>query len=273
MSAVKAEPSSDEVATVQELLVTKESNKGVGDGFHTHRQALAGKSINQSKTHTDRREKELQMRKFESFLLKPGQLPNGKESVTDPVKREKEQVKSPIVSSAAAPDEANLREDTEQSEIPQKRPVGREEARSSSKRRELNEKFEELTNFVEDREQSNQSDNPGEYFKIVKLLYQPQKDEGGSIFQELEQLSEREFCTQASSWSLQEWIQNGQQLLNTHTKLVGELVRQRIELSVKFQVITNAINDRADALNAQGILVDQKLQRIKTLGEEILHII
>lgn len=272
MTAVKAEPSSDDATTVQEVLTTKKSNAGFSDGSHTHRQALASKSINHNRTPSNSRDKELQLRKFESFLLKPGQLPTGKESLTDSVKREKEQAKSPVVSSAATSDESSLREGAEPDEIPKKRSAGKEDV-EPSKRRELNEKFEELSNSVEDREQARHSDSPGKYVVIDKLLYQPQEDEDGSIFQELEQKSEREFCTQAASWSLQAWVQNGQQLLNTHTKLVGKLIKHRIELSVKFQVITKAINDRADALNAQGVLVDQKLQRIKTLGEEILHII
>ncbi|GAV49166.1 hypothetical protein ZYGR_0N05730 [Zygosaccharomyces rouxii] len=271
MTGVKAEPNADDMATIQEIPTTKKSKVSSSDASHSNCQALASKSVNQSRTPSNSREKELQMRKFESFLLKPGQVPAGKDCLTDSVKKEKVQAKSPV-SSAATSEESSLREGVEPDEIPTKRSAEKDIVQPF-KRRELNEKFEELSNFVEDTEQVKQLDNPGEYVKIDKLLYQPQEDENGSIFQELEQQSEREFCTQASSWSLQEWIQNGQHLLNTHAKLVGKLVKHRIELSIKFQVITNAINDRADALNAQGILVDQKLQRIKTLGEEILHII
>lgn len=267
MTVVKAEPSSENIETEQEVLNTKKSAINPGDDS-PNRHALTNKSINQTKPpHSNSsKEKEQQLRKFESFFLKPGQTPVGKESLNGSVKAERERVESPIVSSAATPDES--------SEIPRKRPGGKEEVEEQScKKRELNERFEELSNFVEDRQQSKHLDNPGEYVRLDKLLYEAQEGEDGSIFQELEQQSEREFCTQASSWSLQDWVQNGQQLLNTHTKLVGKLIKHRIELSVKFQVITDAINDRADALNAQGILVDEKLQRIKTLGEEILHII
>lgn len=269
MTVVKAEPSSDDLNSVQEVS-HKKPKSGSSDGSHTHREALANKPVNQNRTESSK-DKELQLRKFESFLLKPGQVPAGKESFTNSVKSEREQSKSPV-RSAATQEDPIVREASESEKAPKKR-TAHAKSLQSSKRIQLDEKFKELSNFVDDEEEIKESDNPGKYIKIDKLLYEPQEGENGSIFQELEQASEREFCTKAASWSLPEWIANGQHLLNDQTKLVGQLIKHRIELSLKFQVITQAVNDRAEALNAQDLLVDQKLQRIKTLGEEILHII
>lgn len=119
--------------------------------------------------------------------------------------------------------------------------------------------------------------NPGPYVPITGMLYESKSkslnDPEAPLFQDLDQESERKFCREASQWSLDEWISEGQLLLNAHTNLVGQLVRERIALSGKFRAITSVINDRAEALNSQDQLLDEKLKKIETLGKEILDII
>ncbi|QLQ78330.1 hypothetical protein HG537_0A05770 [Torulaspora globosa] len=118
---------------------------------------------------------------------------------------------------------------------------------------------------------------PGPYRPITEMLYESSSkslnESEAPLFQDLEQESERKFCREAAQWSLDEWISQGQMLLNAHTSLVGQLVRERIELSGKFRAITSVINDRAEALNRQGQLLDEKLKKIENLGKEILDII
>lgn len=120
---------------------------------------------------------------------------------------------------------------------------------------------------------------PAEYIMIRNPLYQcnPEAPEDSHVLEELfpklESAWERELCTQIAGWDLENWIQYGDKLSQEYNALLGELVRQRIELSYKFEVITDKINERAEALTLQGKLVDDKMQKIKSLGKEILDII
>ncbi|CCC70611.1 hypothetical protein NCAS_0F01270 [Naumovozyma castellii] len=122
-------------------------------------------------------------------------------------------------------------------------------------------------------------ENPGEYPQINKLLYESSKkepvDKEGfmSVLPGVEQEDEINFGIQVCNWSLDEWIECGQHLHEEYGVLVTELIKQRIELSVKFEVVTSVINQRAEALNCQGKILDDKLIKIKELGKEILNII
>lgn len=122
-------------------------------------------------------------------------------------------------------------------------------------------------------------EKPGKYSPIVLPLYEPQNatdwhDKGkDDLFQDIEQEAEKEYCQTTSNLSLSEWIVKGQGLLNSQTTLIGELIQKRIELSNKFRAITTVINERAEALNIQGQILDEKLNKIRSLGKEILNII
>ncbi|QLG72819.1 hypothetical protein HG535_0D05280 [Zygotorulaspora mrakii] len=121
-------------------------------------------------------------------------------------------------------------------------------------------------------------DAPGEYFPITRFLYELHTSDEDSqkkndLFADIEQDKERKFCQKTSQYSLSKWIEEGQNLMNRQTNLIGELVRERIELSHKFRVITTIINQRAEALNGRGDILDEKLNKIKSLGKEILNII
>ncbi|EDO17673.1 hypothetical protein Kpol_1004p48 [Vanderwaltozyma polyspora DSM 70294] len=121
-------------------------------------------------------------------------------------------------------------------------------------------------------------ESPGGYEICDKLLYELNDNEEfaeshmDEIFKNL-QPNEEEFYRDAAKWSLPEWIGFGQKMIDEYTQHVGELVEQRIQLSYKFEIITKAINERAEALNKRGKLLDTKLNKIKDLGKEILEII
>lgn len=269
MTAVKAEPDSDSILVVHDLSATAarpESN----DGSHS-RPALASKSVNHVKG-AQVKDKDSQIRKIESLLLKSGQVTAGKDSMTPLIKKERKPENS-IRDRAQDIDPPAVIVSAKQSGGV-KRPA-HESPSKPPKKRELNERVREISNSAEIKKEriKAQPENPGKYIPIDEVLYESRGKESGSLFQDLEQQSERDFCGLAASWTLKEWIEQGQQLLDAHTRLIGRLVQHRIELSLKLQVITSAVNDRAAALNEQGLLVDQKLEKIKTLGEEILHII
>lgn len=275
MTRVKSEPNSDSISTTHvhgSKGVRLSSSGSPSDGYHS-RQALANKPVNHI-SGAQNKDKESQIRKIESFLLKPGQVVSGKDMLAASIKKEREQ-------------ESPTRELTEPllvpAEVAASKTAGpakrhaQEGSERPPKKREPDDKFKELSSFVEtekkrDRE-PRQATSPGPYTPIDKLLYETRGEESASLFRDLEQQSERDFCSLAASWTLAEWIEEGQHLLDTHTRLISRLVQHRIELSLKLQVITSAVNDRAAALNEQGLLVDRKLEKIKNLGEEILHII
>ncbi|AQZ12540.1 ECM11 (YDR446W) [Zygosaccharomyces parabailii] len=269
MTAVKAEPDSDTILVAHDLsarAARPESN----DGAHS-RPALTSKSVNHVKgAHV--KDKDSQTRKIESLLLKSGQVTAEKDSMTPLIKKEGKPENS-ISDLAEDIDPPSVIISAKQS-AGVKRPAQGSPSKPP-KKRELKERVKEIPNSAEIKKEriKAQPETPGKYIPIDEVLYESRGKESGSLFQDLEQQSERDFCSSAASWTLNEWIEQGQQLLDAHTRLIGRLVQHRIELSLKLQVITSAVNDRAAALNEQGLLVDQKLEKIKTLGEEILHII
>ncbi|CCD26352.1 Ecm11p NDAI_0H01780 [Naumovozyma dairenensis CBS 421] len=123
------------------------------------------------------------------------------------------------------------------------------------------------------------AENPGNYEEIKCLMYDSfkenllEREELKNLLPGLERAEEIDLGLKIANWSLDEWIECGEKLQNDYRQLVYKLVKERMELSYKFQVITSVINDRASALNQQGKVLDEKLIKIKELGKEILNII
>lgn len=122
-------------------------------------------------------------------------------------------------------------------------------------------------------------ESPGEFTVPNDLLYNLQDESKlenqqlDEVYNSLEQIEEQDFYHDVASWTLAEWIGCGQTLLEEYMGFVGDLVQKRMELSIRFQTITNVINERATALNKQDEILDEKLNKIKNLGKEILDII
>ena len=70
-----------------------------------------------------------------------------------------------------------------------------------------------------------------------------------------------------------EWVTMGQTLLAEQKQLMGRMIKARIDLSHRFEVITDIINERAQVLNTQGDALEAKLNKVQTLAKEILALL
>ncbi|SCU94400.1 LADA_0G08306g1_1 [Lachancea dasiensis] len=120
--------------------------------------------------------------------------------------------------------------------------------------------------------------NPGPYAPVKAGLYeQSSKGEDKKyyedVFHEVQDQEEKHSCIAFAEMNLNTWIKAGEELQLEHKRILARLIKARMGLSEKFRVITDLINKRASALNAQGQILDLKLRRIQDLGKEILDII
>ncbi|SCU88755.1 LAFA_0E14400g1_1 [Lachancea sp. 'fantastica'] len=93
------------------------------------------------------------------------------------------------------------------------------------------------------------------------------------VFREVKDESERAECIEFAKMDLRAWTASGDRLQQEQRDVLARLVEARMLLSAKFEVITDLVNERALALNEQGLLLDRKLKKIQDLGKEILDII
>lgn len=119
----------------------------------------------------------------------------------------------------------------------------------------------------------------GPYERHTKLLYETQEDivlgndEMEEVFPGLEKEEEKTYCRSATAWSLQEWVKEGEELLNEQHEIFAKIVKKRIELSCNFAALVSVLDERAEALCKRGELFDTKLEKVKELGKEILNLI
>lgn len=270
MTLIKSEPNTTSSISLLDGKITGiQKSKDSADS----RPALGSKKVN---VVSGKKEpaKDLTKYKFEEFLLNAG---GGRQS----------NVSSPELKTSFSSDRAPIKKEPDIGKntsssnysTPVKRTVAAEDADKERKKLDTG-KLKKVATQNEEREAEaveKPLKTPGPYRPITEMLYECSSkslnESEAPLFQDLDQESERKFCREAAQWSLDEWISQGQMLLNAHTSLVGQLVRERIELSAKFRAITSVINDRAEALNRQGQLLDEKLKKIENLGKEILDII
>lgn len=282
MTLIKSEPQADTSLTFQGGRTDAEGLSRGLDGKVVNssdsRPALSSKKVNVeiSKKEPNKNPKK---QTFEEFLLSPGSVGSSTLDVLGKISSHSPKEKLPIKKEP----EVTKGLFHEITETPIKRQTDYiDSVNGSNKKKKKNtaDKFKKVTadtdiSSLDSGKQ--QLETLGAYTPINKLLYESNNDfrEGSdqALFQDLEHESERKFCREASKWPLAEWIDQGQVLLKAHTNLVGQLVQQRIELSHKFQAITTVINERADALNKQGEILDEKMTKIENLGKEILNII
>ncbi|SCV05655.1 LANO_0H12266g1_1 [Lachancea nothofagi CBS 11611] len=120
--------------------------------------------------------------------------------------------------------------------------------------------------------------NPGSFQPVTSTLHEANaktetREYYDEVFREVEDPEEKNACVKFAKMDLKTWIMTGQILQQEHQLILARLIEARMRLSEKFKVITDLINDRALALNAQGRILDQKLRKIQDLGKEILDII
>ncbi|CAB4255106.1 similar to Saccharomyces cerevisiae YDR446W ECM11 Non-essential protein apparently involved in meiosis, GFP fusion protein is present in discrete clusters in the nucleus throughout mitosis [Maudiozyma barnettii] len=93
------------------------------------------------------------------------------------------------------------------------------------------------------------------------------------VFEGLDDEQDLSFCKGQVDRSLDEWINYGEELNNRHLELTKQLVQLRIELSYKFRIIIELINDNSDYLMQSEKSLDEKLDRIKVIGNDILNLL
>lgn len=117
---------------------------------------------------------------------------------------------------------------------------------------------------------------PREYLPITFLLFERNKSlsiNADAPFKDLTDKNEVELCQKFAQFDLDEWLDYGDSLVLEHQKLIHELAKLRVELSYKFQIITDVINDRADTLIQQSDHIDDKLKQIKDIAKNILNVL
>ncbi|CCE62896.1 hypothetical protein TPHA_0D02590 [Tetrapisispora phaffii CBS 4417] len=121
--------------------------------------------------------------------------------------------------------------------------------------------------------------SPGPYKPSTSFLYeianseQLEYTELKDIFQNINETEDKDYVFDVSNMTLDTWVEEGQKNISEYRELISQLVKKRIEFSIRFQLITDIINQRANALNEKGLLLDDKLKKIKEIGDEILNII
>ncbi|SMN20982.1 similar to Saccharomyces cerevisiae YDR446W ECM11 Non-essential protein apparently involved in meiosis [Maudiozyma saulgeensis] len=93
------------------------------------------------------------------------------------------------------------------------------------------------------------------------------------VFEGLEDQQDLSFCKDQAEKPLLEWINYGEELNNKHLELTKQLVQLRIELSYKFRIIMELINDNFDYQMQREKSLDEKLSRIKVIGNDILNLL
>lgn len=298
MTIIKSEPRTENHLTFSSSQVKSSPSLNKSDDLLSNRSsitensrsALTNKSLNVINEKKDQA-RDLKKLQFENYLLNSHQIGGTAVGLNDTdssglfqkpiIKKETDSTKSSTHELTNTPIKRQAREICS-SASDSMNDVKKKKLKSTEKFRKVsgtNEVFSTSSIMEGVSTQKRPFENPGTYRPIKKLLYESRpesafKDKNSvALFQDLEQETERDFCNEASNWSLLEWINHGQTLLNSQTELMGKLVQQRIELSRNFQAITSIINDRAEALNVKGEILDEKLKKIKNLGEEILGII
>lgn len=117
--------------------------------------------------------------------------------------------------------------------------------------------------------------DPGEFQKIEYLLHEFNVDnECEESYEDVfTQTEDPKQYAHVASMNFQQWIEIGNEILAEHQELMSKMISNRANLSYKFQVITRIINERAQMLMNQGAQFEAKLERIQSIGKEILDII
>lgn len=115
---------------------------------------------------------------------------------------------------------------------------------------------------------------PGAYEIIRGKINEKGDNEDNEYYNEVFSMAEwKDECIDLAKCSMNEWICVGQELLLEQQRLMSKMVHARIQLSHRFQVITELINERAGSLLNQGDLLEEKLRKVQTLGKEILELL
>ncbi|KAL6946446.1 hypothetical protein ACO0RG_000598 [Hanseniaspora osmophila] len=131
--------------------------------------------------------------------------------------------------------------------------------------------------------------DPGKYHAINELLYdrptvteneafEDQSTRGKKslsyidLFQDVGDTQAQEVFASYGALSLEQWVQTGLDMNAKHQALLEKIIVSRLKLSYKFKVITDLLNEKAQELNQNADLINEKLNKIKDLGNEILNI-
>ncbi|KTA95039.1 Protein ECM11 [Nakaseomyces glabratus] len=262
--------------------------------------------VNKEKHDTHRKKKDKSI--LESFLLVPGQL----DGTSDPAKfvpglglktpiKDEGNISLPLVN--LPPSEMRSRwrssgslfgpQEVDNNQLPKVKKSPGVKTPTSMKQRPHSTQPEETkpadtlvtptSPLVEERQNNADSlkpaEDPGPFKKQTRLLYEVQNDmtidddNMTEIFPGLEKEEEKTYCRQSSLWSLDQWIEEGENILRAHQEIFIKIIKKRIELSYNFNSLITVLNDRAEALCKHGNVIDSKLEKVKKLGNEILNIL
>ncbi|AGO14117.1 AaceriAER320Cp [[Ashbya] aceris (nom. inval.)] len=117
--------------------------------------------------------------------------------------------------------------------------------------------------------------DPGPFPDISKLLYEFEAAEERPEFyaEVFGQVGEPAECARVAALSFEQWTAMGEEIMEEQRQLMGRMVANRAKLSYQFETITQVITERARALVEHGTQFREKLERIQSLGKEILDII
>lgn len=93
------------------------------------------------------------------------------------------------------------------------------------------------------------------------------------LFEDVDPNEELDYCKDIVQYPLENWLECGHIFTTKHENLIKELMKTRLDLSYKFQVITKVMNDRCEALMTQEDRLDDKLKQIKTIAKNMLDIL
>lgn len=122
--------------------------------------------------------------------------------------------------------------------------------------------------------------NPGIFNPVKGMLYDRQKIGVGEeeklfkdLFEDADPNEELDYCKEVVQYPLEKWLECGQDFTKEHEILIKDLMKTRLELSYKFEVITKTMNDRCEALVKQEDHLDGKLKQIKDIANNMLNIL
>lgn len=140
----------------------------------------------------------------------------------------------------------------------------------------------ETTNIKQFDNVDNIPADPGKKKIIDELLYERKnilasEEEKEKLFVELfedvDPNEELDYCKDIIQFPLEKWLEWGHNLTIEHENLIEELMKTRLDLSYKFQIITRTMSDRCDALINQENHLDGKLKKIKSIAKNMLDIL
>ncbi len=93
------------------------------------------------------------------------------------------------------------------------------------------------------------------------------------IFSNIDDESIKQKYIESSSKNFENWSIQGFQLINYQYEIVKKIIQSRNKLNLKFQLIFGLINTYGNSLENEDLVLNEKMNKLQTLGEEIKNFI